>query len=279
MAIDLHLHTAASDGTDEPAELVALAKQRGLTAIAVTDHDTIDGVGEACRVSDDYGVEVIPGIEISAEFAGQEVHVLGYFIDVHDPGLREMMAQFQSDRTNRVYQMVEKMKRDDLPITFSELRKRYPDAVLGRAHIGTWLIEQGLCQNMEEAFSGYLSRGSVYYVPRNYLTVPQAAERILGAGGLPVLAHPMLYHYNETELRELFALCAEVGFVGAEVYYSTYSEEETKTAAALAEEFGLLATGGSDYHGSRKPNINLGTGEGSLAVSESVLEALKAKRK
>lgn len=279
MAIDLHLHTAASDGTDEPAELVALAKQRGLTAIAVTDHDTIDGVAEACRVSDDYGVEVIPGIEISAEFAGQEVHVLGYFVDVHDPGLREMMEQFQSDRTDRIYHMVEKMERDDLPISFSELRKRYPDAVLGRAHIGTWLIEQGLCRTMEEAFSGYLNRNSVYYVPRNYLTVPQAAERILGAGGLPVLAHPMLYDYNETEMRALFALCAEVGFVGAEVYYSTYSEDETETAAVLAREFGLIATGGSDYHGSRKPDIRLGTGRDNLVVPESVLEALKARRK
>ena len=277
MAIDLH--PVASDGTDEPAKLVALAKQRGLTAIAVTDHDTIGGIAEACRVSDDYGVEVIPGIEISAEFAGREVHVLGYFIDVHDSGLREMMEQFQNARTDRVYHMVEKMKRDDVPITFSELRKRYPEAVLGRAHIGTWLVEKGLCKDMDEAFSTYLSRNSVYYVPRSYLTVAQAAERILGAGGLPVLAHPMLYDYDEAELRALFALCAEVGFVGAEVYYSTYSEEETEMAAALAEEFGLIATGGSDYHGSRKPNIRLGTGRENLHVSESILEALKAKRK
>lgn len=278
MSIDLHLHTTASDGTDTPRDVVALAKQLGLTAIAITDHDTVSGVEEACQAGAACGLEVVPGIELSAEFAGQEIHVLGYFIETQNPGLQAAMAQLQQARITRNQRMVETLERDGFPISFSALQCRYPCAVLGRAHIGSWLVERGVCQSVKEAFSRYLGRNSPYYVPRQYLTITQAAQLILQAGGLPVLAHPMLYHYDLPTLRELFERIAEARFVGAEVYYSTYSVAETQTVAKLVEEFHLLATGGSDYHGSRKPEIHLGTGKGTLAVPASVLDALKQRR-
>ena len=277
MSIDLHVHTIASDGTDTPRDVVKLAKQLGLTAIAVTDHDTVSGVEEACRTGGVCGVEVVPGIEISAEFAGQEVHVLGYFIDIHSQSLQTMMMQLQQDRIVRNRRMVEALERDGFPISFPALQARYPNTVLGRAHIGSWLVEQGVCQSVKAAFSQYLNRNSPYYVPRKYLTVAQAAQTILQAGGLPVLAHPMLYDYDVPTMRTLFALAAKEQFVGVEAYYSTYSEAETQTAVALAETFHLITTGGSDYHGSRKPDIHLGTGKGNLAVPESVLTVLKLK--
>lgn len=279
MSIDLHVHTTASDGTDAPREVVKLAKQLGLTAIAVTDHDTVSGVKEACRTGAACGVEVVPGIEISAEFAGQEIHVLGYFIDIHSPGLQAVMMQLQQNRFMRNRRMVEALERDGFPISFPALQARYPDAVLGRAHIGSWLVEQGVCQSVTTALSQYLGRNSPYYVPREYLTVAQAAQTILQAGGLPVLAHPMLYDYDTPTMRELFALIVSEQFVGAEVDYSTYSKAEFQMAAALTAEFHLIATGGSDYHGSRKPDIHLGTGKGNLVVPDSVLAVLKQKQK
>lgn len=279
MAIDLHVHTAASDGTDAPRDVVTLAKRLGLTAIAITDHDTVSGVKEACLAGESLGLEVVPGIELSAEFVGQEVHILGYFLDIHSPSLQACMAQLQADRVARNRRMVAAMEQDGLPISFSALQARYPeDTVLGRAHIGSWLIEQGFCADMKTAFARYLNRSSPYYVQRKYLTVSQAAAAIRQAGGLPVLAHPMLYDYDMSTMRTLFSLITEEQFVGAEVYYATYSTEEMQTSAKLTQEFHLIATGGSDYHGSRKPDIQLGIGKGNLSVPVSVLESLKRQK-
>ena len=274
MAIDLHVHTAASDGTDTPYDVVIRAKQLGLTAIAITDHDTVSTVERCVMTGAALGLEVVPGIELSAEFVGEEVHILGYFLDIHSPCLQACITQLQEDRIARNRQMVAKMQQAGLPISYSTLQARYPHAILGRAHIGSWLIEQGICTNMESAFTQYLNRNSPYYVRRQYLTVSQAIATIRQAGGLPVLAHPMLYDYDMATMQSLFSS----GFTGVEVYYSTYSEEEMQTAAKLARDFHLVATGGSDYHGDRKPDIQLGTGRGNLSVPASALELLKCRK-
>ena len=271
--IDLHVHTTASDGTASPAEAVKLAKVAGLSAIAITDHDTVSGYAEAAEAGEALGVEVIPGIEISTKY-GRAVHILGYYIDPDSDKLAPVLEWVVRDRDERNRKMAELMAADGLPVSYEEMHRRF-GAVIGRPHFAEVLVELGLAKDVRDAFDRYVEKGQKYYLPRNFLSIERSVEIIREAGGIPVLAHPFQYKLDDAGLRELIEHCMESGLKGIECRYSGYSTEQSKYLGRLAEEYGLIKTGGSDFHGENKKHISIGTGTGALEVPYQYLEKLR----
>ena len=271
--IDLHVHTTASDGTASPAEAVELAKAAGLSAIAITDHDTVSGYAEAAEAGKALGVEVIPGIEISTKY-GRAVHILGYYIDPDSDKLAPVLEWVVHDRDERNRKMAELMAADGLPVSYEEMHRRF-GAVIGRPHFAEVLVELGLAKDIRDAFDRYVEKGQKYYLPRNFLSIERSVEIIREAGGIPVLAHPFQYKLDDAGLRELIEHCMESGLKGIECRYSGYSTEQSKYLGRLAEEYGLIKTGGSDFHGENKKHISIGTGTGALEVPYQYLEKLR----
>ena len=244
--IDLHVHTNASDGKYTPAELVALAAGNGLNCLAVTDHDTTDGLSEALQSAENYPeLTVIPGVEISSHAPGSEVHILGYFIDRSDHVFAAELAAMRDSRRERARLMVDKLRTLGLDITHERVRDIAGESNIGRPHIAQALLEKGYVTNMQEVFSLYLGQGRPAYVDRHKLSPAQAVELISKAGGLPVIAHPTTINDMEKLIPELIA----VGLVGMEVYYKDYDAKQRRSLAAYARANRLLATGGSDFHG------------------------------
>ena len=276
--IDLHVHTTASDGTCTPAEVVALAKEKGLAAIAITDHDGVGGYAEAADAGKKLGVEVVSGIEISTKFVtdeyGYAVHILGYYIDTASPELTPVLEWVVNDRDERNRKMVALMQADGLPITYEYMHERFGD-VVGRPHFAEYLVEQGLASSVQDAFDKYVEKGRRYWLPRHFLSIERSVEIIKLAGGVPVLAHPFQYKRDDAGLRELIEHCMESGLKGMECRYSGYTEEMSGYLEKLADEYGLIKTGGSDFHGGNKPAISLGSGKGTLNVPYEFLEKLK----
>ena len=271
--IDLHVHTTASDSTASPAEAVRLAKEAGLSAIAITDHDTVSGYAEAAEAGKKYGVEVVPGIEISTKY-GRAVHILGYYIDPDSDKLAPVLEWVVHDRDERNRKMAELMAADGLPVSYEEMHRRF-GAVIGRPHFAEVLVELGLAKDIRDAFDRYVEKGQKYYLPRNFLSIERSVEIIREAGGIPVLAHPFQYKLDDAGLRELIEHCMESGLKGIECRYSGYSTEQSKYLSRLAEEYGLIKTGGSDFHGENKKHISIGTGTGALEVPYQYLEKLR----
>ena len=268
--IDLHIHTTASDGTCRPREVVRLAAEKGLRAIAITDHDTILGHGEALSAGLDYGVEVVPGIEVSTKY-GVSVHILGYYLE----NLIPLLADVIDDRDRRNEKIAALMAADGLPVSYQKMKERFGE-VIGRPHFGRILVELGLAENMNDAFARFVDRGQRYYVPRTIIPIETSVEAIVESGGVPVLAHPFQYKKNDRELRELIELCMDHGLRGMGCRYSGYDEEQVAYLEGLADEYGLIRTGGSDFHGDNKPHIRLGTGiDNELDVPYTWLEELK----
>ena len=268
--IDLHVHTTASDGTDGPAEVVRLAARIGLRAIAITDHDNVSGYAGAMAAGLETGVEVIPGIEVSTKY-GVAVHILGYYIEHLVPLLEDVV--YDRDRRNK--KMVDLMAADGLPISYSDMKKRF-GVVIGRPHFGELLVEYGVARDINDAFERFVGKGKKYYVPRTIIDIDRSVEAIVASGGVPVLAHPFQYKKSDAELRELIERCMDHGLRGIECRYSGYSPEQSAYLERLAEEYDLLKTGGSDYHGSHKPHISLGSGiDGNLEVPYAWLEKLR----
>lgn len=268
--IDLHIHTTASDGTCTPREAVRRASELGLRAIAVTDHDTITGHAEALSAGVDYGVEVVQGIEISTRY-GVSVHILGYYLE----NLVPLLAGIVKERDRRNEKIAALMADDGLPVSYEEMKRRFGKAI-GRPHFGRILTELGLAESVSDAFDRFLSRDKRYFVPRRTVDIGSSVEAIVQSGGVPVLAHPFQYKKNDAELRELIEHCMAHGLRGIECRYSGYDLRQVKYLEGLAEEYSLLKTGGSDFHGGNKPHISLGTGiAGELDVPYSWLERLR----
>ncbi|MBQ6927282.1 MAG: PHP domain-containing protein [Oscillospiraceae bacterium] len=268
--IDLHVHTTASDGTCTPRETVRLASEKGLRALAITDHDTVFGHAEAVSAGMDCGVEVVPGIEVSTRY-GVSVHILGYYIE----NLIPLLENVVNDRDRRNEQVAALMAADGLPVDYAEMKKRF-GRVIGRPHFGRILVEQGLAESVSDAFARYLGRGQRYFIPRRTLEIDEAVEAVVLSGGVPVLAHPFQYKKDDRELRELISVCMDHGLRGMECRYSGYDADQVRYLESLAEEYGLLKTGGSDFHGDNKPHISLGTGiNGELDVPYAWLESLR----
>lgn len=274
--IDLHIHTTASDGTLTPAQCVLRAKELGLGAIAITDHDTAAGVSSAREEGEKCGVEVISGIEISADYLGIEgVHILGYFIDPNAPALNDLLEWVISERDERNEKIAAAMRRDGIDVSLELLREKYGTTVIGRPHFAAILAEKGLAGSVSDAFDKYLSEGAKYYRRREYIPMPRAFSVIERSGGKAVLAHPYQYGFSEAELISLVSTARGYGAVGIECLYSGYTSAQSQYLMSLAKHFEMCVTGGSDYHGSRKPNIEMGSGEGGLCVGCEILEKLK----
>jgi len=273
--IDLHAHTTASDGTLTPAELVSLAKKTGLQAVAITDHDTIDGVQEALAAGERIGLEVVPGVEIGVNFK-REMHILGYFIDPQNPDLACSLALLREFRDQRNPRMVEKLREMGFDITMDEVIGEAGGKVIGRPHFASVMIKKGCVADFNEAFDKYLGAGKPAYVKKDKMTPQDGIELITGAGGIPVLAHPKyLELQGDVNLEELLRELITYGLKGIEVYYTTHTPEEVGRYSQLAGKLGLRLTGGSDFHGNNKRDIKLGRGSGNLAVGYELLEKLK----
>lgn len=275
--VDLHIHTTASDGSELPADTVRQAGEIGLAAIAITDHDTVSGVEEAMEAGAALGVEVVPGIEISADYRGNQAHILGLFIDPKSPALRPALDWAVNEREERNRRMVAAMAADGFDISIEELTANNPDSVLGRPHMAEHLMKRGYVSSVKEAFERYLGDDCPYYLPKRRIPLDVTAQLIREAGGLAIVAHPFQYGYGEPELLDYINAARTAGCTGIEAYYSEHSFLQRDYILAVARQYGLLVSGGSDWHGTRKPNIRMGSGIGGrLSVPYKVLEDLKA---
>ncbi|NOU95233.1 PHP domain-containing protein [Paenibacillus sp. LMG 31456] len=248
---DLHTHTTASDGTQPSSENVRLALKAGLAGIAITDHDTVAGIDEALAAGTQYDITVIPGVEISTVSEGQDIHVLGYWIDHTNPLLLQRLSSLRDVREQRNMMMLERLNELGLQITMEDVlaslqASKKADETIGRPHIADALLKKGYVASMAEAFERYLGKGAAAYVNPPRIEPLTAIEWIREAGGVPVLAHPGLYN-----LDKLIPQLTEVGLAGLEVYHSDHTPEQEKHYRAIAEQLGLIMTGGSDFHGER----------------------------
>ena len=274
-AIDLHVHSTHSDGTCTTKELVDLAIYKNLKAIALTDHDTTEGLEEIMAYAKDKNIEIVPGIELSTEYFGKDIHILGLYINPYNPKFREHLIAFQESRVNRNRKMCENLAEQGIDITYEELMERFKGAVVTRAHYARFLLDKGYVKSMKEAFERYVGDHCKAFVPREKIAPAQAVSLILEAGGIPVLAHPILYRLSDANLDKLVAELKEAGLMGIEAVYSTYAPSEERYVKRLAAKYDLLITGGSDFHGTNKKDIDLGNGRGHLFVPEELLDKIK----
>jgi len=277
--IDLHVHSSASDGSESPRTLVERAAAAGLAAISVTDHDSVGGVAEAMEAGRELGVEVVPGIEVSSDYLDNNVHILGYFIDPTAPELRPVLDWVAIERNQRNERIAANLSAAGYDISIEALREAYPGAVLGRPHFCEYLANKGYISSVREGFETLLGRGKPFYLPKRRISIEKAVEVIRAAGGVPVLAHPVMYGYDRAGMGRLFDTVTALGIHHVEALYSENTPEETAWLLSECERRGFGITGGSDYHGSRKPWIELGRGKGDLRVPYRLLEKLEQDMK
>jgi predicted metal-dependent phosphoesterase TrpH len=257
--IDLHTHTDRSDGTFAPAELVGLASQRGLDVVAVTDHDTTAGLEEALAAGLELGLEVVPGVELSAEHEGASIHVLCYWMDAANAALQEELSRLRDERFRRGERMVERLRALGLPIEFERVREIAMGGNIVRPHIAQAMVEAGLVETEKDAFDRWIGDGKPAHVPKHALDPLDALALIRGAGGLCVLAHPGMWGDESSVPEVLVAAMAGAGMVGLEVDHTDHDPEEREHWRGLADRLRLIPTGGSDCHGTRYDPIRLGT--------------------
>ena len=274
--IDLHVHSNVSDGTCTPEELVDLAIKKNLAAFALTDHDTIDGLSPALAYAMTKNIEVIPGIELSCDHNGKDIHIVGLFIQHHNPQFRDKLKEFCDSRDIRNRKMAQVLTDASFPVNYEELAADNPGATITRAHFAKYMLAHGYIRTLKEAFEKYIGDDCPYYVPREKVTPADGVRLILNAGGVPILAHPLLYHMNEEELTELIVPLKAIGLVGIEALYPGHTEMEESMLRRLARKHHLLISGGSDFHGSNKPGLEMGSGYGGLKVPYDLLPALRS---
>lgn len=274
--IDLHVHSNASDGTLTPSQVVSLALHTGLSAMALTDHDTVDGVDEAMAAAAGTALEVIAGTELSCDWNGTEIHMLGLFIDHKDEAFRRFLKEMRDTRDGRNQKMLQLFKDSGFPLEYEDLTGGNPDTVITRAHFARALLNKGCVTSMDQAFKKYLSPGCPYFIPRTRVTPKEAIGLIRAAKGLPILAHPLQYKLGWRKTEDLAAELKETGLAGMEVYYNSHTPGETSRLQEICRRLSLLPSGGSDFHGTNKPDIHLGSGRGGLRVPKLLLDDLKA---
>ena len=276
--VDLHLHTTASDGALSPSEMVRYAQSKGLQAIAITDHDTIEGLAEGLAEGVRSGIEVVPGIEISAEHSPGSMHLLAYLFDIDHPLLNERLAYLQQARAERNPRIIENLNRLGVRITYEEVVKASGGGQVGRPHFAQVLEEKGYVRSFQEAFERYLRKGAAAYVDKFRFTPKEALHFVKEAKGVAVLAHPNTLGMNSpSELEALILRLVDFGLAGIEVYYPEHSPPEVAQYKLLAERHGLLMTGGTDYHGLEKNGLDIGVGRGEMRVPYSLVENLKRR--
>lgn len=295
--IDLHTHSTASDGSMTPAELVRHAFEKGLGAVALTDHDTVNGVEQALEEGEKLGIEVIPGVEIGVSYSKRdisscslppelplrkcpisfdpEMHLLGYFFNEKYGDILKTLEELREKREQRNPKIVSRLKELGFNISMSEVNSLAAGGIVGRPHIARAMIDKGYVANIEEAFDKYLASGRPAYFKKDKLSPAEGISEITRAGGVPVLAHPIYLDRTTDQLDILLGQLAGMGLKGIEAYYSENTEVQTSELLLLAQKHKLLVTGGSDFHGRFKPDIEIGSGRGSLKVPYSLLDRLK----
>lgn len=281
--VDLHVHSIRSDGSMTPEELVDYAVEKGLSAFALTDHDTVDGIPAALSRAKEWEekgvqIEVIPGIEFSTEYRGKDIHIVGIDIDYEADFFKKYLTDFVNSRIWRNQKMCKNLQSAGIDISYEKLTAEFPDSVITRAHYARFLHGHGYTSSMKEAFERYVGDHTKYFVPREKVTPVQAVELILKAGGIPILAHPVLYGLGKTALDTLVAKLKDAGLIGIEAVYSTYTPSDERDIKALALKYDLAISGGSDFHGKAKPDIDLAIGRGKLFVHEDILKGLRNKK-
>ena len=289
--IDLHVHSTKSDGTLTPSELVQYAIEKGLSAFALTDHDTTEGIDEAIEAANRHNeaikngtieglpLEVIPGIEFSTEYMGRDIHILGLYIDYNSPAFKDKIQEFVDARILRNQKMCASLASDGIDITYEKLLEENPDAVITRSHYAKYLLNHGYTTSMKEAFERYIGDHCRHFIPREKITPMQAVELINEVGGLAFLAHPTLYRMSDRVLEGLIQELKDAGLAGIEAVYCTYTQGEEAGMRKFASKYNLLISGGSDFHGSIKPKFDLGIGYGKLFIPESILDEIKEAHK
>ncbi len=279
--IDLHVHSTYSDGTFSTKELVDYAIEKGLSAFALTDHDCVSGLKEITEYAaslKEKGINaprVIPGIELSTDYNGSEVHVVGLFIDYESKAFKDYIDNFVKSRLERNLEMCKKLSDAGFDVKYEDLLNEFPGAVITRAHVANHMQRKGYVKSKQEAFERYIGNYGPYYVPRKLVTPQLAIELILKSGGVPILAHPILYHLSKANLDKLVCELKQAGLMGIEAVYSTYTTADERDIRKLAEKYHLLLSGGSDFHGANKEKIDLGVGYGKLYVPDEFLEKIE----
>lgn len=272
--IDLHTHSTVSDGTEAPATVVDLAASAGCRAVALTDHDRLDGLEAATARGSQVGVDVVPGCELSCEHPAT-LHVLVYFVSAGEGPLPDALVDLQRAREDRNRKLAERLESLGLPVTLEEMEAEAGGVGVGRPHVAAVLMGKGVVSSVDEAFERWLAKGRPAYVPKARLAPGQALRLARASGGAPVLAHPLSLGLDLPSLDRQVAELVDLGLVGLEAVYGRYSPTERAELATLAARHGLAVTGGSDFHGTYKPDLSVGTGLGDLVVDDSLLDRLR----
>lgn len=276
--IDLHTHSTFSDGTYTPTQLVQAAKDANLSAVALTDHDCVDGVAEALEIGKKLAIEVIPGIELATYYKNPsetEIHIVGLFLDHTNDVLLKKTKEIMDERVRRNVKMTARLTQLGLPMTYEELLAEAGRDSCSRAHYANLMVKKGYVKTKREAFKKYISHGMPGFVPRVLPTPQECIYLIKQSGGVAVLAHPTLYGMNYNQIRMMAKDLMNMGLTGIEVKYSTYKAEQEREITRIAQELGLKSSGGSDFHGLNKPDISIGTGLGKLRIPQEFLEKLR----
>lgn len=276
--IDLHSHSTFSDGSESPERVVELAVAAGCTAVALTDHDGTEGLGRAAGRADELGIELIPGCEVSCSYAPGTMHVLCYFVTSEPSPLQDELARLRHDREHRNVLMAERLAEFGLPITYEEVAEEAGGVGIGRPHFAAVLMRKGIVSSVQEAFDRFLAKGTPGYVSKARIEVETVVDLARRSGGVAVLAHPLSLGIERDQLARELGRLAELGLTGVESYYGRYDPSTRKELVELATGLGLVATGGSDFHGTYKPDLSMGTGTGDLDVPAEVVAALAARR-
>lgn len=276
--IDLHTHSIVSDGSDPPERIPRLAAASGCRAVALTDHDRLDGIEAARSSAAEAAVDLVPGVEVSCAWTGGTMHLLVYFVEPGDGPLQDELTRLQRDRDDRNRRLFQRLAELGLPVSEEEVRAEAGGTGVGRPHVAAVMVKKGLVGSLQEAFDLWLAKGAPAYVAKARLEAGRAVSFANASGGVPVLAHPLTLGTGLAGLGPVVADLAGLGLAGLEAYYGRYSNEERQALAGLAAGFDLVATGGSDYHGSYKPDLQVGTGTGDLHVPDCALDALLARR-
>lgn len=280
--IDLHCHSCYSDGTLTPEQLVLLGIEQGLSALALTDHDTIDGLADFHSAGKQYGLETISGIEYGTLYLHgkkrTEIHIVGLDFDENSPAILEQMKFLLQAREDRNKKMADKISSLGFPITLEEVEHNAGGDIITRAHFANVMVEKGYLSSRAEVFQKYLSPGLPAYVEREFLTPEECIHSIKAAGGVAILAHPTLYNLDFGEIKVLCRMLKKLGLDGIEGQYSTYVGNQAKKIRKIATSIDLALSGGSDFHGQNKPDIQLGCGKGNLKIPYSYLEELRRRK-